>query len=175
MNILHYWHFNGQKNLKVIQYLQLSNPQQHCQQLHVSHLADEALSVSYCLYSWGHHHQHWSCSSCQCRAVCWKTSSKSSECSQNREIRPPEWKKKGKKIFTQFHNSCFHPELYNFSPKSCTDDSRLGLLLHLFQQFLIGFKVCTMCWSVHVWKWCVLLPERLFHKLSQMNPCIVIL
>lgn len=48
-----------------------------------------------------------------------------------------------------------------------------GLLQHI-PKILNGIKVCTLWQPIQVWKPCLMLPEPLFHNLSQMNRGIVI-
>lgn len=52
------------------------------------------------------------------------------------------------------------------SPRSCMNED---------PKILSWFKVWTLWWPIHVWKWCLMLPEPLFCNLSPMNPGVVIL
>ncbi len=50
------------------------------------------------------------------------------------------------------------------------ESNHLQSLLQHIPKILNGVKV----W-IHVWKWCLMLPEPLFPNLSLMNPGIVVL
>lgn len=48
------------------------------------------------------------------------------------------------------------------------------VLSSISQRLLLGLRP-GLWWSIHLWKWCFILPESLFHNLRLMNPEIVIL
>lgn len=56
----------------------------------------------------------------------------------------------------------------------CINDEIVSPLQHI-PKFLNGVKVWTTWRPIHVWKWCLMPPERLFHNVSLMNPDIAIL
>ena len=79
----------------------------------------------------------------------------------------------------QCHKIYFRPVLHSFFTKILywwweSRATEQSLLQHI-PKILNGVKVWTLWWPIHVWKWCLMLPEPLFHNLSLMNPGIVIL
>ena len=67
----------------------------------------------------------------------------------------------------QCHNIYLHPELHSFSLRSCIDDGRVGLVCQDFST--TSQRFWTLWWPIHVWQWCLMLPEPLFLNVSSMT------